>query len=99
MWRRAHTLLGSGGERQAQEDLSHHARRRHSSLTFRENGSKMKVLVTGHLGYIGTVMVPMLIGARHEVIGCDSNFYGRCSYQPGGEIVTVANIAKDIRDL
>ena len=59
----------------------------------------MKVLVTGHLGYIGTVLAPMLIGAGHEVIGCDSNLYGRCTYQPGGEIVAVANIGKDIRDL
>jgi nucleoside-diphosphate-sugar epimerase len=59
----------------------------------------MKVLVTGHLGYIGTVLVPMLIGARHEVIGCDSNFYRQCTYEPGGEITTVANIGKDIRDL
>ena len=35
----------------------------------------MRVLVTGHLGYIGTVMVPMLLKAGHEVIGLDSNLY------------------------
>ena len=29
----------------------------------------MKVLVTGHLGYIGTVMVPMLLQAGHDVSG------------------------------
>ena len=29
----------------------------------------MRVLVTGHLGYIGTVMVPMLLKAGHEVVG------------------------------
>jgi nucleoside-diphosphate-sugar epimerase len=29
----------------------------------------MRILVTGHKGYIGTVMVPMLLGAGHEVVG------------------------------
>ena len=35
----------------------------------------MRVLVTGHLGYIGTVMVPMLLKAGHEVVGLDSDLY------------------------
>ncbi|MCK5549109.1 MAG: NAD(P)-dependent oxidoreductase, partial [Hyphomicrobiaceae bacterium] len=35
----------------------------------------MKVLVTGHLGYIGSVMVPVLRASGHEVVGCDSNLY------------------------
>ena len=29
----------------------------------------MRVVVTGHLGYIGTVMVPVLQKAGHEVHG------------------------------
>ena len=29
----------------------------------------MRVLVTGHQGYIGTVLVPMLLHAGHEVVG------------------------------
>ena len=32
----------------------------------------MRVLVTGHDGYIGTVMVPLLQRAGHEVHGLDS---------------------------
>lgn len=59
----------------------------------------MKLLVTGHLGYIGTVMTPMLIAAGHEVIGCDSNLYERCTFAEGGKIVGVPHIRKDIRDL
>ena len=32
----------------------------------------MRVLVTGHLGFIGTLMVPLLVRAGHEVVGLDS---------------------------
>jgi nucleoside-diphosphate-sugar epimerase len=59
----------------------------------------MKVLVTGHLGYIGTVMTPILMDAGHTVTGCDSDLYERCTYEPGGEIVAVPNIGKDVRDV
>ncbi len=59
----------------------------------------MKVLVTGHLGYIGTVMAPLLGHAGHEVIGCDSNLYERCTFEAGGAITPVPTIAKDVRDL
>src|SRR5215470_8673668 len=59
----------------------------------------MRVLVTGHLGYIGTVMTPMLIRAGHEVVGLDSDLYARCTYPAGGEIRDVATIRKDVRDV
>jgi nucleoside-diphosphate-sugar epimerase len=59
----------------------------------------MKVLVSGHLGYIGTVMVPMLLHAGHDVIGCDSDLYERCTYGAGGKIVSVPGLRKDIRDV
>jgi nucleoside-diphosphate-sugar epimerase len=35
----------------------------------------MRVLVTGHNGYIGKVMAPMLRAAGHEVIGLDSDLF------------------------
>lgn len=57
----------------------------------------MRILVTGHLGYIGTVMVPMLQGAGHEVIGLDSDIFGRCAFI--GPIPTIPNIRKDVRDV
>jgi nucleoside-diphosphate-sugar epimerase len=59
----------------------------------------MKILVTGHLGYIGTVLTPMLVDAGYAVVGCDSDLYRRCTYKAGGEIARVPNIAKDVRDL
>jgi nucleoside-diphosphate-sugar epimerase len=59
----------------------------------------MRVLVTGHLGYIGTVMVPMLLKSGHEVVGLDSHLYERCTFAAGGDIVDVPHIRKDVRDV
>jgi nucleoside-diphosphate-sugar epimerase len=59
----------------------------------------MKILVTGHLGYIGSVMVPTLLAAGHDVVGCDSNLYERCTYEAGGEIVLIPVVLKDVRDV
>ncbi len=59
----------------------------------------MKVLLTGHRGYIGTVMTPMLLAAGHDVIGCDSDLYERCTFDAGGKIVDVPTLRKDTRDI
>jgi nucleoside-diphosphate-sugar epimerase len=59
----------------------------------------MRVMVTGHMGYIGTVMVPMLLKSSHEVIGLDSNLYERCNFAAGGSIAHVPHIRKDVRDI
>ena len=40
----------------------------------------MKVLVTGHHGYIGSVMVPTLLDAGHDVVGMDTDLYGDCPF-------------------
>lgn len=58
----------------------------------------MRVLVTGHLGYIGTVMVPMLLKSGHEVVGLDSDLYEHCTFAAGGAIAEVPHIRKDVRD-
>ena len=58
----------------------------------------MRVLVTGNLGYIGTVLTPMLVRAGHEVVGLDSDLYSRCTYSAGGQISDVPTIRKDVRD-
>src|SRR6516225_11104855 len=59
----------------------------------------MRVLVTGHLGYIGTVLTPMLVSAGHEVTGLDSDIYSQCTYAAGGTILEVPAIWKDVRDV
>jgi nucleoside-diphosphate-sugar epimerase len=57
----------------------------------------MKVLVTGHKGYIGTVMVPMLLAAGHEVVGLDSDLYRNSTFSHGVE--PIFELRKDIRDV
>jgi nucleoside-diphosphate-sugar epimerase len=57
----------------------------------------MRVLLTGHLGYIGTVLAPMLAKAGHQVVGLDSDIFERCTYSAGGEICRVPTIRKDVR--
>ncbi|MBZ9821490.1 NAD-dependent epimerase/dehydratase family protein [Mesorhizobium sp. CA4] len=59
----------------------------------------MKVMVTGHQGYIGSVMVPMLLRAGHSVTGYDSDLYRRCTFALGGEQAPVPAIQKDVRDV
>ena len=59
----------------------------------------MRVLVTGHLGYIGTVMVPMLLRSGHAVMGLDTDLYERCSFAAGGNIAPVPYLRKDVRDV
>lgn len=42
----------------------------------------MRVLLTGHQGYLGTVMAPVLTDAGHEVIGLDSGLFAECVLGP-----------------
>ncbi|MCX2698788.1 NAD-dependent epimerase/dehydratase family protein [Ochrobactrum chromiisoli] len=59
----------------------------------------MKVLVTGHQGYIGSVMVPTLINAGHQVSGYDIGFYQHCLFEEGGSVFNVPTTRKDVRDV
>jgi nucleoside-diphosphate-sugar epimerase len=57
----------------------------------------MRILVTGHDGYIGSVMVGVLSGAGHDVIGLDSYLYGGLDF--GAQPPRVPALQKDIRDV
>jgi nucleoside-diphosphate-sugar epimerase len=57
----------------------------------------MRILVTGHQGYIGTVLTPMLIAQGHIVVGVDSDLYARCTFGDG--LPEIPEIKKDIRDV
>jgi nucleoside-diphosphate-sugar epimerase len=56
----------------------------------------MRVLVTGHKGFIGAVMVPMLVKEGFDVVGMDTDYYRDCTF--AGELADVPEIARDIRD-
>jgi nucleoside-diphosphate-sugar epimerase len=57
----------------------------------------MRILITGHKGYIGTVMAPLLSDAGNEVIGLDSDLFERCTF--GDTLREYPSIRKDLRDV
>ena len=57
----------------------------------------MRILVTGHRGYIGTVLVPLLIDAGHTVSGIDTGLFDDCVF--GAEATSVPTLRKDVRDV
>lgn len=57
----------------------------------------MRVIVTGHLGYLGSVLLPILADSGHEVVGLDVGYFADCAIGPvPGE---VPNLAVDLRDV
>lgn len=57
----------------------------------------MRVLVTGHQGYLGTVMVPILEAAGHDVTGLDSGLFADCVL--GAAPADPPGIRVDLRDV
>jgi nucleoside-diphosphate-sugar epimerase len=68
------------------------ARARHSGAQH-----TMRVLVTGHRGYIGVEAVPLLRAVGHDVVGLDTGYYDECDFAapPDG----VAELRTDLRDV
>jgi nucleoside-diphosphate-sugar epimerase len=56
----------------------------------------MKVLVTGSKGYIGSVLVPLLLERDHEVVGLDTDYFRACTFT--GEIVDIPGYERDVRE-
>jgi nucleoside-diphosphate-sugar epimerase len=57
----------------------------------------LRVLVTGHNGYIGSVLVPTLEEAGHEVVGLDSDLFAPCVFGPNQPHVEA--LQADVRDV
>jgi len=57
----------------------------------------MRILLTGHEGYIGAVMAPQLEAAGHDVVGLDSGLFAQCTF--GQEPRPIPSLAKDVRDV
>lgn len=57
----------------------------------------MRVFVTGHQGYIGSVLVPLLLRAGHEVVGLDMGLYTGCGFGSGAP--PVRTLRRDVRDV
>jgi nucleoside-diphosphate-sugar epimerase len=57
----------------------------------------LRILVTGHNGYIGTALVPMLEQAGHDVVGLDSDLFAPCTFGPNGHEVEA--LQTDVRDV
>jgi nucleoside-diphosphate-sugar epimerase len=55
------------------------------------------VLVTGHHGYIGSVVGPLLHEAEHEVVGLDTFFYRGCDF--GADDFPFEERRRDVRDV
>jgi nucleoside-diphosphate-sugar epimerase len=57
----------------------------------------LRILVTGHNGYIGSVLVPRLEQAGHDVVGLDSDLFAACGFGPNGHEVEA--LRTDVRDV
>ena len=59
----------------------------------------MRILVTGNLGYLGSVLVPELLRAGHEVAGLDTGYYLAGWLHRSGDDALPSTTLKDIRDV
>src|ERR1700722_14206510 len=57
----------------------------------------MRVLLTGHKGYIGLILAPILQAAGHDVVGLDTDLYAGCDFRGGP--VLFPEVIKDVRDI
>ena len=57
----------------------------------------MRVLVTGHEGYVGSVLTDRLVEAGHDVVGLDTGYFAECLLGPAP--TEIRSIHVDLRDV
>jgi nucleoside-diphosphate-sugar epimerase len=57
----------------------------------------LRVLITGHNGYIGTVLAPILERAGHDLVGLDSDLFAACTFGP--DAFEIESVEDDVRDI
>ncbi|MGP3936053.1 NAD-dependent epimerase/dehydratase family protein [Nonomuraea sp. KM88] len=63
----------------------------------------MRILLTGHQGYLGSVMAPVLSAAGHDVVGLDSGLFadrvlGSAPHDPPGYAVDLRDVSAEMLD-
>jgi len=61
--------------------------------------SRMRTMITGHLGYIGPIMVQFFKNAGHWVCGLDTGYFRDCIGRGSAVVAPDREILKDIRDV
>ena len=57
----------------------------------------MRILVTGHLGYIGVELTPLLVDLGHYVVGLDTNYFAEGDFLAPPD--PLPNLGIDLRDV
>src|SRR3712207_3192342 len=57
----------------------------------------MRILMTGHNGYLGSVMAPHFRDAGHEVVGLDTDYFASCSLVAPDEFPGVKRDLREVR--
>lgn len=56
-----------------------------------------RILITGHNGYIGSVMAPWFMDQGYDVVGLDTGYFAPCTLVP--DVMRIPTINKDVRDI
>lgn len=60
----------------------------------------MRILLTGHLGYLGSVMAARFVEAGHQVTGLDAGYFDECLFtEPLAAARSIPELRKDLRSL
>jgi len=59
----------------------------------------MRIFLTGHQGFLGSIFLPLAIEAGHEVVALDSGLFDECDFGPRREAGPYRELRRDVRDV